>query len=214
MQFREKSWAAAAFILSTALHMQLFAQSDRGAAWLLRYQGNPAHALPSVNALIQDKNFLPFLNDRLKMSQHFWKPGEPVSQVVKDYLAVPGDVLTDGTTYYMADGCVQHFCPNKGLLWVDLTTSPATVVFAATDMMKNSNQWSLYLFTSGNLSPATMPQSLRAGITRWTSKPLGDGHTIEPIGEAIVIDGEGMEHRPTPLSLGVNEIASRDKAVQ
>ena len=37
-----------------------------------------------------------------------------------DHLTVPGKVLADDNRYISISGCVVHFCPARGLLWVDL----------------------------------------------------------------------------------------------
>ena len=41
-----------------------------------------------------------------------------------DHLSVPDQVLADDNRYITITGCVVHFCPARGMLWVDLDGIP------------------------------------------------------------------------------------------
>ncbi len=187
----------------------LRAQDAADAHWLLEFQGKMHGNWISENALILDKRFEPFVDHYLRMKQTFWEKDEGMGIVAEEFLGVPGSVDSDGQSYYAADGCVPHDCTDKGMLWVDLKTDPAIVVFAATDIRRNSvdGSYRLYLFTSRILNPGELPSTLRTSITRWTAEPLGDGITIEKISQAFIVGPDGNEVQADPDSLGVADAA-------
>ena len=78
-----------------------------------------------------------------------------------DHLTVPGNVLADDNRYVSISGCVVHFCPARGLLWIDLNGAHHLVVFAAIDWVKQGKpttdpaaEYTLWLFPDDPLSVA------------------------------------------------------------
>jgi hypothetical protein len=104
--------------------------------WMWQYTPDATHPDGRENELAQDLRFKPFLDQSLTAPQHFW--GQPIagrwrslSNTALDHLTVPDKVLTDQNRYLAISGCTLHFCPARGLLWVDLNGSHHLVVFCA-----------------------------------------------------------------------------------
>src|ERR1700731_2977661 len=117
--------------------------------WLWQYSPSKQQPNGNENALIQDPRFLSFLGANLTAPQSFWgveaTKYKPLPDTAYDFLSVPGKVLADDNRYLSITGCVFHFCPSRGLLWVDLNqaakNSPGPehlVGFAATDWIRES----------------------------------------------------------------------------
>jgi hypothetical protein len=188
------------------------AQDAGDAHWLLEYRGVKANGTDSSNRLKWDKRFVPFVNHYLPMPQTFWSKGDSLGAVASDFLGIPGEIHIEGDQFYEADGCGAHACFEKGMVWVDLTASPPTVVFAATDLRKGANAhgYTLWLFASRTLNPDQLPGELRFSIERWTAKPYG-GSTraadIETIRQAVIVGPDGNNQTVEPASVGVAEAA-------
>src|SRR5882762_9746090 len=130
----------AAILLLTAVqaHAQIHSpqitlhkQEKEDISWLWQYtQSGPGSR---ENVMLWDPRFKPFLERYLTTPQSFWEKNKSISAVAMEFLAVPGQVIGDDNRYVNADGCVQHFCPNRGLLWVDLGLQHPRVIFAAID---------------------------------------------------------------------------------
>jgi hypothetical protein len=88
-----------------------------------------------------------------------------------DHLTVPGKVLADENRYISISGCVVHFCPARGLLWIDLNGAHHLVVFAAIDWIKQGRP------------PATPPPntpSTSSPTSRSPSRPAPAPDFIRP----------------------------------
>ena len=193
--------------------------------WLWQY--SPPPSAGRENALIQDPRFLPFLKENLTAPQSFWgvqgTSYKPLADTAYDFLSVPGKVVADDNRYLSISGCVFHFCPSRGLLWVDLNPAPKNsagpehlVVFAATDWIRQSKattepdaEYTLWVFpnqafglTSGDAHP--IPSALVRSIARWTKEPLAGSGIVENITHAIVVDPDGTPHELPPATLGIN----------
>ena len=113
--------------------------------------------------------FRPFLDQFLTAPQTFW--GSPINgkyrslaSTALDHLTVPGSVLADDNRYISISGCVVHFCPARGLLWIDLNGSHHLVVFAAIDWIKADKptsdpaaEYTLWLFPNDPLTISSGP---------------------------------------------------------
>ncbi len=109
--------------------------------WMWQYTPDAAHPDGRENDLAQDLRFKPLLDQYLTAPQTFW--GQPIagrwrslSNTALDHLSVPDKVLADDNRYISISGCTVHFCPARGLLWVDLNGSHHLVVFCAIDWTK------------------------------------------------------------------------------
>ena len=74
----------------------------------------------------------------------------------------------DDSRYVSISGCVVHFCPARGLLWIDLNGAHHLVVFAAIDWSKQGRptsdpaaEYTLWVFPDEPLSAQPTPRAIR-----------------------------------------------------
>ncbi|HWZ51073.1 MAG TPA: hypothetical protein VNW54_06385 [Granulicella sp.] len=195
--------------------------------WLWQYSPSAQRPNGDEHALIQDSRFVPFLNQNLTAPQSFWgvqgTKYKPLADTAFDFLSVPGKVIADDNRYLSITGCVFHFCPSRGLLWVDLNqaakNSPGPehmVFFAATDWIREGKastepgaEYTLWVFpnqafglTPGDQHP--IPSALVRSIARWTREPLAGSGEVENITRAIIVDPDGTPHQVPLATLGVS----------
>ncbi len=190
------------------------------AEWMWQYGPPPADG--RENDLIQDVRFRPFLVQNLTAPQSFWGVRgthyKPLADAAMDFLSVPGKVVADEDRYLTITGCVFHFCPSRGLLWIDLNAAPRTqnlVAFGAIDWIRDSKttsepdaEYTLWLFTNqafGLVPNASnqIPVALVRSISRWAKEPLAGSGIVEKITHAIVIDPDGTPHEVPIDQLGI-----------
>jgi hypothetical protein len=188
--------------------------------WIWQYTPAPPDKDGRENDLIQDPRFRPFLDQFLTAPQTFW--GFPIAgryrslaNTALDHLSVPGKVLADDNRYISISGCTVHFCPARGLLWLDLNGSHHLVVFAAIDWIKENRpasdpgaEYTLWLFPSQPLTIAAgpaqhPPPALIKAIGRWTATPLAGSGIVQNITHAILVDPDGTPHEVAPSALGI-----------
>jgi hypothetical protein len=185
--------------------------------WLWQY-ATPAPA-GNENGLTNDPRFLSFLKQHLTAPQTFWgdpgkgRPYDPLAETALNFLSTPGKVIADDNRYLTIDGCVPHFCPDRGLLFIDLGALHPLVAFAAIDWIKENKtpdqseaEYTLWLFANRVLNPDRIPSALVRSIARWTAEPLADSKTIEHITNAILVDPDGQPHQVAPAAVGANTI--------
>jgi hypothetical protein len=190
------------------------------AEWMWQYSPPPAEG--RENQLIQDARFYPFLKQSLTAPQSFWGVQgtryKPLADTAMDFLSVPGRVVADDDRYLTITGCVFHFCPSRGMLWVDLNSAPRTgnlVAFAAVDWIRDSKttsepdaEYTLWLFGNqafGLTEDATnkIPAALVRSISRWTKEPMAGSKIVQKITHAIVVDPDGTPHQVQIAALGI-----------
>jgi len=187
--------------------------------WIWQYTPDDNNKDGRENDLVTDPRFQPFLEQFLTAPQSFW--GQPVNgkyrslaNTALDHLTVPDKVLADDNRYISISGCVVHFCPSRGLLWVDLNGAHHLVVFAAIDWTKQgaptsdpAAEYTLWLFPGEPLSIAGNgehpPSALIKDISRWTAQPLAGSGIVQNITHAILVDPDGTPHEVAPSALGV-----------
>ena len=188
--------------------------------WLWQYTPDATNKQGRENDLVQDDRFRPFLDQFLTAPQTFW--GTPVAgryrslaSTALDHLTVPGSVLADDNRYISISGCVVHFCPARGLLWIDLNGAHHLVVFAAIDWIKADKtpsdpaaEYTLWLFPNEPLTIAANgaqhpPAALLRALARWTAPPLPGSAIVQNITHAILVDPDGTPHEVLPSALGV-----------
>ncbi len=192
--------------------------------WIWQYTPDAANPDGRENDLVQDLRFRPFLDQFLTTPQTFW--GQPINgkyrslaDTALEHLSVPGKVWADENRYVAISGCVVHFCPARGLLWLDLNGAHHLVVFAALDWIAQgapatdpAAQYTLWLFpddpltiaTPGSAAPAQrVPPALIHSISRWTAQPLAGSGIVQNITHAILVDPDGTPHEVAPAALGV-----------
>lgn len=188
--------------------------------WIWQYSPDSINKDGRENDLVMDPRFQPFLEQFLTAPQTFW--GTPINgryrslaNTALDHLTVPGKVLADDDRYISISGCVVHFCPARGLLWVDLNGNRHLVVFAATDWVKQGKppsdpaaEYTLWVFPDEPLSVASgnaqhPPPALLKAIARWAAEPLPGSGIVENITHAVLVDPDGTPHEVAPSALGV-----------
>ena len=195
--------------------------------WIWQYTPAPPDKDDRENALIQDPHFVPFLQQFLTAPQTFWGTAingryRSLANTALDHLSVPGKVLADDNRYVSITGCVIHFCPALGLLWIDLNGSHHLVVFAAIDWNKEGHpssdpeaEYTLWVFSNDPLSTAPgpgaqhPPAALTKAIARWTSEPLPGRGIVQNITHAVLVDPDGTPHEVPPSALGVGSTAAK-----
>jgi hypothetical protein len=220
---------AAALLLTTTLAplcAQKPAKKEKPAPenveWIWQYTPDATNADGRENDLIQDLRFGTFLQQFLTAPQTFW--GFPIngryrslSNTALDHLTVPGKVLADEKRYISITGCVVHFCPARGLLWLDLNGAHHLIVFAAIDWIKEGKptsdpaaEYTLYLFPNDPLTIAPgpgpglhPPAALMKSIARWAAEPLPGSGIVQNITHAVLVDPDGTPHDVAPSALGI-----------
>jgi hypothetical protein len=202
------------------------------AEWMWQYGPPPADG--RENQLIQDPKFYPFLKQNLTAPQSFWGVQgtryKPLADTAMDFLSVPGKVVAEDDRYLSITGCVFHFCPARGLLWVDLNPAPKgsaappnLVAFAAVDWIRDGKatsqpdaEYTLWLFGNeafglGADARNPLPAALKHSISRWTKEPLAGSGIVENITHAIVVDPDGTPHQVPIASLGITQPKLQDE---
>ena len=181
--------------------------------WIWQYTPDDTNKQGRENDLVQDDRFRPLLDQFLTAPQTFW--GAPVNgryrslaSTALDHLTVPGSVLADENRYISISGCVVHFCPARGLLWLDLNGSHHLVVFAAIDWIKQDKpttdptaEYTLWLFPNDPLPHP--PAALLKALARWAAQPLAGSAIVQNITHAILVDPDGTPHELAPATLGI-----------
>lgn len=199
--------AAPAQIHSPQINLQRHHAEDL--SWLWQYT-QPAPG-SRENQLVNDPNFKPFLQHNLTAPQSFWGDARPLADVAMDFLALPGEVLGENARYVTATGCVPHFCPDRGLLWVDLGLPKPLVAFAAIDWITDNRAtdekgaaYTLWLFSNPPLDPAHIPAALTRSIARWTAQPSPGATELQNITRVLLVDPDGTPHTLAPATVGAH----------
>jgi hypothetical protein len=211
---------AVALLLMTTLAPAQAGKKQRPARedveWIWQYTPDDVNKEGRENDLIQDARFRPLLEQFLIAPQTFW--GQTINgkyrslaNTALDHLSVPDKVLADENRYISISGCMVHFCPARGLLWIDLNGAHHLVVFAAIDWIKADKptsdpaaEYTLWLFPNDPLSGAQHPPAaLTKAIARWAAQPLPGSGIAQNITHAILVDPDGTPHEVAPASLGI-----------
>ncbi len=192
--------------------------------WIWQFTPDAANKDGRENDLVQDPRFMPFLERFLTAPQTFW--GFPINgryrslaNTALDHLTVPDKVLADDNRYISISGCTVHFCPARGLLWLDLggphdRGDHHLVVFVALDWIKEGHpasdpaaEYTIWVFPDDPLSitgngPHPSPALMKA-IARWAAQPLAGSGIVQNITRAILVDPDGTPHEVAPSAFGV-----------
>jgi hypothetical protein len=211
-------------------HSKKEKNSSENIEWLWQYTPDADHKDGRENDLAQDLRFRPFLEQFLIAPQTFW--GTPIdghprslATTALDHLTVPDKVVADENRYVSISGCVVHFCPARGLLWIDLNGTHHLVVFAALDWIKEGRptsdpaaEYTLWIFPNEPLSIATgsgpvqhPPAALTKAIARWAAEPLPGNGIVQNITHAILVDPDGTPHSVEPSALGVGTTSEKSE---
>ncbi len=186
-------------LLLTTTQACSHAQTPAPAPWLLGFDGK------STNELVLDKHFPEFLRTHvMTRTVNYWigKPTSPAKDALEFLHGPPDDVHVADGRYLTASACVPHDCPDRGLLWVDVTTG-ATVFAAsvyATPTPILGNRAHLWMFSNVALQAATLPPTLTDAVARWSGGPNGDDtHTV--ITDVTLVQPNGKQMKLTPADV-------------
>ena len=216
---------AALLLTATTLYAQIHMpqlshkEKDKGedVSWLAPY-ANPSPD-GRGSELTRDSRFKLFLRDHLTAHQVFWNENESLADTAIEFLGVPGQVVLDDNRYFSFDGCVPHFCPSRGLLFVDIGTPHPLVVFVAIDWVKDNKvpgqtgaEYTLWLFSNRALNIAGgtddantehVPPALIHTISRWAAQPTSGSTVLPNITHTVLVDPTGTPLQVPPASLGI-----------
>ena len=179
-------------------------------SWLLEYS-RPAPE-GNENGLARDARFSALLRRSLTAPQSFWGTGKPLAEAAADFLSgPPGTVKVDENRYLSADACVQSFCPDRGMLWVDLGLPTPLVLFAAIDWISDNKTteqrdaaYSMWIFSNRALEPARLPPALVRRIAQWTAQPSSGSEQLQNITRVFLVDPDGTAHPLSPATIGAH----------
>ncbi len=188
--------------------------------WLWQYGPSDTDKDGRENALVQDDRFRPMLAQYFTAPQTFWGVAvagkyRPLANTALDFLSVPGKIWSDDNRYLSISGCVVHFCPSRGLLWVDLNAREPLMVFAAIDWIRDSKttaqpeaEYTLWIFPDQAMTPdgtaaTRIPPALTHSIARWAAEPLAGSGIVQNITHAILVDPDGTPHEIPIAAVGV-----------
>ena len=189
--------------------------------WLWQYHPPRARSAAS-NDLRLDARFQSFLRDSLHRAAILLGPAQPATSPSPTPPSTssrsPRQVLADDNRYLTIDGCVPHFCPARGLLWVDLGGPHPLVVFAAIDWDPQDHttdqpaaEYTLWLFSNQPLiDPDAHPSSRSPqAIARWTAQPAAGtaSSRTSPTPSSSIPTARRTRSPSTPNQLGANTIA-------
>ncbi len=204
---------------ATATHAQLHLKRDKPEpedfSWLWQYT-KPAPD-GNENGLTVDPHFQLFLKQHLTAPQAFWGNGsESLADTAVEFLGVPGIARADDNRYFTATGCVPHFCPARGMLFVDTAGSHPLVVFAAIDWNREGHatdednaEYTLWIFPDRALTaPGStdqtphLPPPLQKSLGIF-SAALNGGKVPPLVTRSFVVDPDGKPHEIPASQTGV-----------
>ena len=210
--------AAPLLLTAAAMSAQIHLQPDKPAAEDLSWMWQYTQPAPdgNENGLASDPRFRELLNKHLTAPQSFWNKGrEKLADVAVEFLSVPGIARADDNRYLTATGCVPHFCPSRGMLFIDIGSSHPLVVFAAIDWTRDSHnieeddaEFTLWLFpdralaTAGSDNTPRLSSPLKRSLGIFSAERNG-GKVSPLITRAFVIDPSGMPHEIPASQTGV-----------
>jgi hypothetical protein len=124
--------------------------------------------------LESDPRFATLLQASFPQRQFFWYDHwklTPLPEMIQMFMSIPGDAILDDNRYVTVDGCVVHDCDsNRGMLWIDTGTHPATLIFAGINPITSGAppfENHLWVFTSQKLNWQHMPPGFMTSLHRW-----------------------------------------------
>ena len=186
------------------------AEKPEDLSWMWSY----AAPLPGSDEskLAGDPRLKGLLAHALTAPQSFWGSGRTLADAATAFLTgTPGVVIDDDNRYLTATACVQSFCSDRGLLWVDLGLPHPLVVFAAIDWISDNKTvdqtdaaYTMWVFSNRALATEHLPLALRRSVARWTVQSPAQGEALENITRVFVVDPDGTPHPLSPSALGAH----------
>jgi hypothetical protein len=190
---------AAAFLLTTTLAYARPPAAQTGkqgkqprrlhedVEWLWQYTPADRDTDGRENELVQNDRFIPMLQDNFTAPQSFFgvqgTKFKPLPDTILDFLTVPNKVLQDEHRYVSISGCVIHFCPSRGLLWVDLNPAAKNSSGDPVDPGQQSND-----AAGRRIHAVGLPEPGADGAwCGWTTKRAGtDSCGVQEVDRALV----------------------------
>ncbi len=187
--------------------------------WMWQYGPPPAGG--RENALVLDPRFRPFLAEYFTAPQTFWgnaKTGyKSLAETALDFVSIPDKVAVNDNRYLTITGCVFRFCPDRGLIWLDLGQPQPLAVFAAINWIQQDKtpdqpdaEYTMWVFSNQPLDADHIPPALTQSIARWTAEPPAGSTVLQKIRNAILVAPDGTPHPIAPATLGANTITLPD----
>jgi len=199
--------------IAPAVRAQLHLKHEKPVAEDLSWMWQYTEPAPTGNtkALLADARFKQLLATHFHAPQTFWGTDKTLPEAIVEFLGQPRSVVAEQNRYFIATGCVAQFCPERGMLWIDIASPRPLFVFAATNWIaedKPTDQagatYTLWVFTSRSLDPAHLPQALMRSLAPWAQEPLAD-RTVEQIANVILVDPDGQPHQLQPTDVGITQ---------
>ncbi len=155
----------------------MHAQTRADPAWVREYAkpGAPGET-GNENGLNGDPRFQALLQASFHQGQTFWMDHghfPSVTELVHQFIGVPGDVVLDQDRYVTANGCVPHDCGDSGFVWIDTRgEGKPLVLFVSTGavsgwMNQTETHMHLRIFASRKLSWQQMPPPFLQSFSHW-----------------------------------------------
>lgn len=160
----------------------------------------PGSSQGHENGLNGDPRFDALLRSSFHQRQWFWHDHGsfiPVADLVHTFIGVPGDAVLTSGRYVTANGCVPHDCTDLGMLWIDTGVHPASLLFAATQLIVSvdkPSQTHLWIFASRKQNFEDLPPDFLASLKRWRDTANADKYLksdvilatlVQPTGEQV-----------------------------
>jgi len=165
--------------------------------------------------VIEDKRFRPTVAHFLHAPQLFW--GQlSLADTVVNFLGVPGKALIAENRYISADGCVPHYCLDRGFLWIDTQTPQRMIFVASVGMHSKTQSWAgpkayhLWIFSSTHVDSysvynLTLPAPFLSSLQQWLAL---HGHDEKPdtVDSASFVQPDGQISPIFPSDLQLTDV--------
>lgn len=149
------------------------------------------------NEFTGDPRLVPLLKRSLHQRESWWVNGYggsvPVSTIVQDFIGEPKDLFVDDDRYVTATGCVPHDCLTNGMLWIDTSAKPATVIFAAAvDVRSNQVNGAkhVWIYTSSKANTLSLPPNFLKHLPSWYQADINPQGSA-PVALATLVQPNG-----------------------
>jgi hypothetical protein len=170
--------------------------------WLKRFHGK------STSTLIRSRKFRNFIESQFAGIGAPFHGNFPMWAPVWSYMNCPSrtPVTIHHHRYVVASGCMEHFAPCRGMVWIDAkggNTSPLVVLSFMNILGSARELWITSNKSLAGLPPSELPHHLTMTIGRWLRerRPIrSDGGYLTRL---VIYDQCPQEVIPLPSAWGV-----------
>jgi hypothetical protein len=167
--------------------------------WIKRFGGK------STAVLIRSRKFRSFIEARFPGVVAPFHSNLPLWAAVWSWMDNPGPVTTYHHRYVVATGCMAHFAPCRGMVWIDACRNNPSplVVLAFMSVGLERELWIISNWSLATLPPSDLPHHLTMTISRWLRerRPIrSDGGYLTRL---VIYDASPEGATPLPLAWGV-----------